>query len=174
MPENEALAAAVCGEGARAVAWRGTFPARAGRSLGALVRTRTLSAEESGALLPLLDPWLWGQLVGDVVARGGDLMTEVLPLWRRDLPAPAAFLTFIQGAPQARRAFAEQLGGRQDATARELLARLLVDPDLEVRRAAASALARTAGKRIPYDPEGAESQRTDAATAVRRLHNPPP
>jgi spermidine synthase len=174
LPAGAALAAAALGDGARAVAWRGTFPARVGQSLCALAHTRALTGAEKGALRPLLDPWLWQQLGTAVQARGGDLASELLPLWRRDLPALATLRAILDAPAASRVALAHSVGGRPDAAACELLARLLLDADSDVRRAAGGALTRTAGKRIPYDPEGAESARAEAAAALRRLHNPPP
>jgi len=174
LPEGEALVRAACGEGAWPVALRGTFGPRVGRALVALARRRALVAAENGALLPVLDPFLWQGLVAGVVARGGDLVREALPMWRRDLAAVPLLAAIVEGGPQARIALGEQLGGRGDAAACELLALLLSDADADVRRSAARALARTAGGRIPYDPEGPESERAAAAAAVRRLHNPPP
>ncbi|MEZ5965758.1 MAG: hypothetical protein R3F56_18125 [Planctomycetota bacterium] len=174
LPTGAALAAAACGDGARPVALRGTFGPRVARALCAVAAERPLAAAENGALRPVLDPFTWAAFADAVVARGGDVAAEVLPLWRRDLAATDALATLLRAAPPARTTLAAELGGRGDATACDLLAHLLVDADLGVRRAAAHALSRTSGGRIPYDAEASESARADAAAALRRLHNPPP
>ena len=174
LPDGEALARAATGTGPRPAALRGTFPARVGRALLACARARPLSAEERGALLPLLDPWLWQELGEGVRARRGDVAAEVLPLWRRDLPVTDAVSALLAEPTAQRRALAEHLSGRREPAACALLARLLVDGDVEVRRAAGASLTAVAGDRIPYDPDASEAERARAADALRRLHNPPP
>src|SRR5690606_17551856 len=98
-------------------------------------------------------------------------LDELAPVWRRDLPMPAALASLAAGPAEVRAALAAALAGRRGADASAALAKLLVDAELSVRRAAAAALFRSFGDAIPYDPLAPESERTRAAARLRALHN---
>jgi hypothetical protein len=107
--------------------------------------------------------------VSAVARRGGAIPEEILPLWCADLAAPAALDRVLGGTAAERKSLAAALGGRVLPPDRRLLARLLLDSDLEVRRVAGVALFAVAGDRIPFDPEWDEPRRRGAAAALEQL-----
>jgi spermidine synthase len=174
LPEGRALAELASRGDPRGAAIRAVFPVRAGRALVELARSEALGPAARDALLAVLDPALFRAYGAAVAARSGDLVAEVLPLWRRDLPLtePLAGLG-AASAPGLRGAFAAALAERRGAAAVEALADLLVDPDREVRFAAAAAAFRTFGDALRFDPDGPESTWRRAAERLRALHNRP-
>ena len=169
--EGDELAHAATGPGPRAIALRAAFGVRVALALLARSGRETLSAAEAGALSEVLDPALLERLAEGVVAREGDLLAEVLPCWRVDLAMPAAFTRLAESDTSTRERMAAALAGRRGADAAGLLASFLVDQEPTVRRAAAGALIRSFGERIPYDSEGPPAERERAANALRALHN---
>ncbi|MBK8976847.1 MAG: fused MFS/spermidine synthase [Planctomycetes bacterium] len=168
LPEGASLAAAVARDGARAAVYRAAFPVRCALALCGVARERPLSAAEQSALAPLLDPASFDALCDGVMARGGDPNTELLPLWRRDLAPGAVLVDLARDPDPARRsALAEALGGRRDAPSRALLADLLEDVHIDVRRTAAVALQRTTRGSVAYDPQWPAERRSEAAAKLR-------
>jgi hypothetical protein len=64
-------------------------------------------------------------------------------------------------------ALGEALSGRRVAGELELLARLLLDTDLSVRRVAGVALQRTLGAQVSYDPQWEAPRRQQAVDRLR-------
>ncbi|MCC6672968.1 MAG: hypothetical protein IT458_18025 [Planctomycetes bacterium] len=174
LPSGAALATAVAARDLRALALRGTFPERCAQALVQELRLRALSPDERDALRGVLDPVGLEEAAEAVAARAGDVGTEILPLWRRDLPMPAALAGMQHATALERRRLAEALGGRRGARECAVLADLLLDPDAAVRSAAGVALHQGFRDTIPYDPEWQPERRKRAADALRALHNRPP
>lgn len=169
LPEGEALVREASGDTPGAVALRAWYGVRVALALAEAARTRPLVDAELRALGEVADP-ASSSAYGDAVrARGGDLLAELGPVWRGDLAFPELLRGELDGAPARRAALAVLLAGRRSADAAEVLARLLVDGELTVRRAAAASLLRSFGDRVTYDPEGSADERERAADALRVL-----
>ncbi len=156
----------------RGLAVRAAFPVRVAEALLGVATTRALDAGERAAFVEVADPTTLAALAAACEARGGNVVTEVGPVWRRDLPVPPALARVARsGDAPARVALAAALGGRRGLAEREVLAELMVDPEPSVRTAAAAALVLTVGDAVSYDPDAPVSAREDAARALRALHN---
>ncbi len=171
LPEGKALAAAAAAPGVRGYVLCCRFPQQVGHALCQLLAQRPLQQSEQDALRLVLDPFLIELMVEKLLQRQASLTEEFLPLWRRDLAAPRALVALLDQGPAQRQALAQALTGRQGAGALNLLASLLLDSELAVRRAAGVTLFQTVGERIPYDAQGSQSQQRAAAEQLRNLHN---
>lgn len=169
LPEGEALAREASGDTPGAVALRAWYGVRVALALADAARTRPLAEAELRAFGEVADPASSTAYGEAVRARGGDLLAELGPVWRSDLAFPEPLRGELDGAPARRAALAALLAGRRSADAAEVLARLLVDTELTVRRAAAASLLRSFGDRVTYDPEGRGAERERAADALRVL-----
>lgn len=172
LPTGARLVDACSGDQALAVALRARFPSRCAVALVAELAERPLLAAAAQALREVADPFVLAEAGRVLAARGA--VRELLGLWRGDLAMPRALRSLQGGAPADRQVLVEALAGRRDPTALAVLADSLVDADLHLRRVAAVALQRTAGERIPYDPEWPQSRLLVAAEQVRNLHNRAP
>jgi spermidine synthase len=153
------------------IALRAGWPVRVARGFAALAAQRDLRDDELLAARSVVDPAsleLLCAAYGDRVDALGKVLSTC---WRPDLPPPRALSEWVGDVPQRKVALAGLLGGRRSRECAELLAPLLVDGEIAVRRAAAGALVRSYGERIAYDPDGAEEERTRAAANLRALHN---
>jgi spermidine synthase len=174
LPPPDGLAALAARRDARGLAFRAAFPVRCARALLGRAARGALDPDEQVALREILDPKSLADVAAAIRDRGGRLVVELPPLWRHDLPIPPALAELGSAAdPADRLGLARALAGRRGAAERELLAVLLVDAGLDVRRAAAAALHETARGAVPYDPEWDETRRRAAAELLRTLHNPP-
>ena len=169
--EGDELARAATGTTPRAIALRAAFGVRVALAFLARSEREPLTAAAASALTEVLDPATLERLATGVLARDGELLAEVLPCWRIDLAMPASIARLAESDTPTRERMATALGGRRGGAAVQLLARFLVDVEPAVRRAAAGALIRSFGERIPYDSEGPPAERERAANALRALHN---
>jgi hypothetical protein len=169
LPEPARLAALGAGDGALAVALRARFPSRCAHALVEVRKSRRWTPAEVEALRQLADPFVLAA-AGEVLRRQA-AARELLSLWRGDLAMPVALADLARGTPVERVALAQALACRADARSLAALADALVDLDVAVRTAAGAALLRTAGDRVPYDPEWPRSRLLAAAERVRTLHN---
>ncbi len=179
LPGDPELARIAARDDPRGAVYRAAYPYRCAVALIAQAAERPLDDAETRALAPLLDPATFETLAAVVLdARGpAGLVLEVLPMWRRDLPPPPSLVGTLatDPLPERRERLGEALVGRRDAASLDLLADLLVDESLIVRRTAAAALLRSpAGDRIRYDPAWGPEQRQAAAEALRNLHRRDP
>lgn len=172
LPAPARLAAAATGDDPRAVALRARFPSACARALVEALAAAPLADAGREALRALADPFVLAE-AGAVLAPAGRLR-ELLGLWRVDLPVPAALHAMPTGSEDERMALAAALRGRREPSCRPLLAELLLDSALAVRRQASEALIAVCGELVPYDPAGPESQRAAAADRLRSLHNRAP
>ncbi|MBX3461667.1 MAG: HEAT repeat domain-containing protein [Planctomycetes bacterium] len=173
LPAPNRLAAACVGGSPTAVALRVRFATPCARALVEQLAAGPLSAAATEALRELADPFVLAEAARGLAARDG--LLELLSLWRRDLPMPAALAELLRHGDDAVRArIVPALGGRRDAESLHALAGCLEAPAVELRRAAAMALQATFGDRIAYDPEWPGSARIEAADRVRALHNRTP
>lgn len=166
LPGGERLAREASASGPRGLALRAAFPVRVGHALVDELRRRPLQAAERDALRDVLDPRLWEEAARAVEERRGDPAGELLDLWRRDLAMPEALARLASGDRGEKLALAAALEGHRGRRARACLARLMVDPDPQVRTAAAITVARTFPE-VPYDPDAAPEHLQEAARRVR-------
>lgn len=171
LPDGAALVALAARQDARGLAVRAAFGVRAGIALAAAAERRALTSAERAALHEVADPVLLDRYAAAVAARGGDLLAEVVPVWRRDLPMPRSLRTLLDGSADRRQGLASALADRRGPEAVGALADLLVDAEREVRVAAAAALFRTVGDQLRYDPDAPESEWRRTAERLRALHN---
>lgn len=169
-PEGPELAAFAVDPGPRGIATRGRMPLASARALVGRLAERPLSDREARALAAVVDPWTLSAALEAVRAREGGLHDELLPLWRGDLPAAAGMEALVGGSAAERLRLAEALARRPDPRSHSMLAELLQDPELSVRRAAATALHHTVGGDVNYDPEAEPAAWRRAAAALRSLH----
>ncbi|MEN8181970.1 MAG: hypothetical protein ABFS46_05485, partial [Myxococcota bacterium] len=102
LPSGPELAQLASGDELLAVALRSAYRVRVARALIGVMAERPLTAPESAALAPLLDPALLEWSVEAVGGRGGSVDDEVRPLWREDLPLPAGLaVPELVPSPQA-------------------------------------------------------------------------
>ncbi|MGE0141730.1 MAG: hypothetical protein AB7I19_02190 [Planctomycetota bacterium] len=153
------------------IALRAAWPVRVARGFATLAAQRDLRDDELIAARSVLDPASLELLCAAHVDRA-DARWKVLSIcWRPDLPPPSALPEWVGADPARKVSLAGLLGGRRSRECAELLAPLLMDGEIAVRRAAAAALVRTVGERIAYDPDGDEEAWTRAAANLRALHN---
>jgi hypothetical protein len=172
LPSGDRLVALCTGDGPLATALRARFPTATARALVAALARAPLADAAVEALRELADERVLAEAARAVVQRGA--VRELLAFWRRDLAPPPALRALQQGDEGDRRALAVAVGGRRDAASLALLAELLVDASVAVRRLAAVALEHTAGAAIPYDPDGPAAAQVEAARQVRSLHTRTP
>lgn len=172
LPARPRLAVACRGQDPRALALRVRYGSACARALVEALAAAPLDDAGIEALRELADPFVLGQAAN--VLQGQGRMRELLALWRADLPLPAALRSLLAGSVEDRLGLAASLRGRREPSCLPVLAELLVDDALPVRRLAAEALQATHGDLVPYDPIGPESQRTAAADRLRSLHNRAP
>ena len=170
LPAGDDLYDRVVGGGGAARALRATFPTRSGRALVSRLAREPLPAAAARALRELADPLLLDLAWAAIARRNpGGRLAEFAPLWRRDLPLPKGVLTVLAAASTAERVeLAGVIQRRRGPRARRLLADLLEDPDLGVRRAAGAALATNFPGRFAYDPTWPISRRREVADVLRR------
>jgi len=172
LPPPERLAELCVGDEPYAVALRVRFASRCAQALLAQLDDGPLTAEAGLALRELADPFVLREAARVLVPAGR--WRELLGLWRGDLPMPPALLQVTDVTADERLELAAALRGRRDASCHPLLAELLVDDDLRLRRVAAELLRDALGTLVPYDPEWPRSERLDAAERLRGLHNRKP
>jgi hypothetical protein len=149
------------------VAFRSRFRVRVGYAFVEVLAQRALAADEVLAFRQVLDPSLLADASQVVVARKGDGVAELLPLWRMDLPITPALEDLRSGPVAGRLALATAISGRRTPAELNVLADLMLDEDLQVRRSAAVSLQRSLRGSIEYDPSW-ERRRLQAATAELR------
>lgn len=175
IPDGEALVAAAAADDALGAALRAAYRVRVGRAMVQALALRPLDRPgEAWAFAQVLDPALFEAAAAVTLgARGGLAMLEELsPVWRRDLPVPAAFGVLAEADDAAlRRRFVEGIEGRRGPRAASALATLALDQDREVRVAASAAAFRAFGASAAFDPDAPESERERAADRLRSLHN---
>ena len=169
--EGDDLVRAASGSDPRAVALRGAFGVRVALALVARAARQPLEGEQRESLGEVADPAVLEAYAEAVVARGGDLLAELVGVWRGDLDMPSALREVARGEVSVRVRCAESIAGRRGPAVADLLALLLCDDDIAVRRAAAGALVRSFGERVSYDPEAPSADRQRAADELRSLHN---
>ena len=152
--------------GSEARALLAVFPDRCAQALVGSLLAAPLGTSGRSALREVLDPDWLSLACRQVQARHGSLAQEILPLWGPELPLPPELGELARGSVEERKAFADALAGRADAAARQALGGLLLDAEPGVRVAAAAALFRTVGDRIPYDPDWPLAARQRAAEAL--------
>lgn len=172
LPPPSRLAVACAGQDPRALALRGRFPSACARALVRALAAAPLDDVGREALRELADPFVLAEAASVLAASAR--LRELLALWRADLPLPAALRSLLAGSHEDRLSLAAALRGRREPSCRPVLAELLLDRSLAVRRLAAEALVAVHGDRIPYDPAGPETQRAAAADRLRSLHNRAP
>ena len=175
IPEGEGLVDAAAADDALGAALRAAYRVRVGRAMVQELARRPLDRPgEAWAFAQVLDPALFEAAAAVTLdARGGLAMLEELsPVWRRDLPLPAAFGVLAAAEDAAiRRRFVEGIEGRRGPRAADALASLALDPDRDVRVAASAAAFRAFGAAAAFDPDAPESERQRAADRLRSLHN---
>ena len=169
LPDGARLAELCAGDSPLAVALRVVFPSCCSRALLAVRAERPWRLQEVAALRELADPFVLRQAAARLLPL--QRSRELIGLWRRDLPMPAALSELLAGGAEDRKLLAGALAGHDDARSAQAVAALLGDNMAEVRTAAAAALFQMVGERIPYDPEWPESRRRDASDRLRALHN---
>lgn len=172
LPPRPRLAVACTGQDPRALALRARFPSSCARALVEALAAAPLDDIGIEALRELADPFVLAEAANVLAGRGR--LRELLALWRADLPLPAALRSLLVGSVEDRLSLAAALRGRREPSCRPVLADLLVDTALPVRKLAAEALVAVHGELVPYDPDGSESQRVAAADRLRSLHNRAP
>lgn len=172
LPPRPRLAVACTGQDPRALALRARFPSACARALVEALSAAPLDGAAIEALRELADPFVLAEAANALAGRGR--LRELLALWRADLPLPAALRSLLAGSVEDRLSLAAALRGRREPSCRAVLADLLVDAALPVRKLAAEALVAVHGELVPYDPEGPETQRAAAADRLRSLHNRAP
>ncbi len=175
LPAAGALATAAATDDALGAALRAAYRVRVGKAFVDVLVERALDRTgEAWAFSRVLDPGIWEDAARVVQrARGGlAALEELSPIWRRDLPVPAAF-TVLAAAddPALRRRFLESLEGRRGPRVADALAILALDADRNVRVAASAAAFRAFGAAAAFDPDASESERQRAADRLRALHN---
>ena len=169
LPKGEALVRHATASSPDGTAFRVRFRVPVGYACLELLAARELTPAEATVLRGVLDPALLTFAQNRVEQRDGDLVREVLPLWRRDLAVSSGLSELARGNPAQRRAFAAALSGRKGAAELALLARLLMDADLAVRRVAGVSLFQTVGDRVTYDPEADAATRQKSVEQLREL-----
>ncbi|MFK7739680.1 MAG: hypothetical protein AB8H80_05095 [Planctomycetota bacterium] len=166
-----------------AVALRARFGGRCARALIAQLAIRALRDDEQLALRELADPFVLAEaarVLAEATAGGSSTgqqrELELLPIWRRDLPAPSTLVASLRGLLQAgsvdqREAVVRALWGRMDPSCYGLIAELLLDEEPALRRSAGQILKLSVGDRVEYEANWPRSRRVDAATQLRALHN---
>jgi hypothetical protein len=172
LPPAPRLAALASGDEPLAVALRARFPSRCARALVAELAAAPLAPAPSQALRELADAFVLRE--AEAVLAPHDRVRELFAYWRGDLPIPAALAALARGGPDDRRMLAKALRSRREPSCRSALADLLEAPELEVRQLAAEGLRSQLADRIPYDPDGPQSARHEAAERLRSLHNRAP
>jgi hypothetical protein len=172
LPPRPRLAVACTGPDPRALALRARFPSSCARALLDALAAAPLDDVGIEALRELADPFVLAEAANVLAPRAR--LRELLSLWRADLPLPAALRSLLAGSTEDRLSLAAALRGRREPSCRPVLAELLLDSALSVRRLAAEALVAVHGELIPYDPSGSETQRAAAADRLRSLHNRAP
>ena len=151
------------------LAFRARFRVRVGYALADVMRQRALTSAEVTALRQVLDPLLF-QVVGEASqGRGGDPVLELLPLWRLDLPITTQIAGLRSGPVANRLALAEAISGRRTAAELAVLADLLLDSEVRVRRSAAVSLQRSLRDAVEYDPSWERGRLEAAVAELRRL-----
>lgn len=169
LPAPARLVEVASGDEPLAVALRARFPSRCARAFVAALAEAPLPPAASQALRELADPFVLREAAMVLVPRGR--VRELLGLWRGDLAMPAELELLVRSGHEDRRALAAALRSRRDATCHAVLADLLEAPERDVRQLAAQALEQLLPARIPYDPDGPQSARHEAAQRLRSLHN---
>lgn len=167
LPAGERLVELASGDGPFAIALRHRFGSRCAEALvGGLAHAEpTLPAQS--ALRELADPFVLARALESLRRRGTEL--ELVRAWRADLPACAAIRSVFGQSATARQAVLVAAGGRLDPGSLELVATGLDDEAELVRSAAATALFRSLGDRIVYDPAWPAERRRAAATELLEL-----
>ena len=169
LPSGSRLASLASGNGPLAIALRARFSSRCAAALVEQWGRGPLPSEQRAALRELVDPFVLAAAGLVLDARGA--RSELLQVFRRDLPGSGPLRPLAAGAPTVRAALMVALAGRKDLQSLEVLAEGLVDSDLAVRTAAGAALFRSVGGSIDYDPEWPAARRNQAAARVRALQN---
>ncbi len=169
LPEGRDLVRRAVEPGAVGVAFRARFRVKVGYACLGLLATAPLVKEHGATFRAVLDPAFLTFAVIAVRAREGDVVREILPLWRRDLPIPEGLDALLREGPDKRSALASALSGRKGRPELALLGRLLMDTDLAVRRVASVTLFRTLGDAVTYDPESSEAERREAVEQLKRV-----
>ena len=151
------------------VAFRSRFRVRVGHAFVEVLAKRPLSSDEVIAFRQVLDPRLLADASRAVVARDGDRIAELLPLWRADLPITPALEGLSSGSVAGRLALATAISGRRTPEELNVLADLMLDEDLQVRRSASVSLQRSLRGAIAYDPSWDGPRRQAAAAKLRQL-----
>lgn len=167
LPAAERLVELAVGDGPFAIALRQRFGSRCAEALvGALARAE-LALPAQSALRELADPFVLARALDALRGRDADL--ELVRAWRSDLPTCAAIRSVFELSATARQAVLVAAGGRLDAGSLELVAKGLDDEQELVRSAAATALFRSLGDRIVYDPAWPAERRRAAARELLEL-----
>ncbi|MEC7582921.1 MAG: hypothetical protein VYE77_01270, partial [Planctomycetota bacterium] len=169
LPSGARLARLASGAGPLAVALRARFPSRCAAALVEQWGRGPLPTEQRAALRELVDPFVLAAAGLVLDARGA--RSELLQVFRRDLPGSGPLMPLTEAGPAVREALMLALAGRKDTQSLDVLAEGLLDDDLSVRTAAGAALFRSVGGGIDYDPQWPAARRKQAAARVRALQN---
>ncbi len=166
LPRGRELAEIVSSGRRRGQDYAAAFPSRCAWALMEVLSRRAFTGMERAAFLPLLDPALLDEATVRILARGGSVREEILSLWGEGLPMPLPVAAMASGEKGDKLSLLAVLEDRSGGGVGELIAELLMDRDLEVRRAAGVACKRAFG--IDFDPLWSEARRRSIADGLRR------